>query len=153
MKKLALILIAFYQRHLSPHKGFCCAYRQHTGHASCSELGRRSIRRHGLLKGLRILRRRLVLCGVAHRRYSPSVPRPPAAQRGDCDLNCCDVPTDGACGHCHGFDSCHGFDGNCRPHVLDGCDACSCEWPRKKHPPHGADTEASVHIPPHRSPA
>ena len=27
--------IRFYQRRLSPHKGFCCAYRAHTGRRSC----------------------------------------------------------------------------------------------------------------------
>ena len=43
--------IGAYQRYLSPYKGFCCAYRAHTGRASCSALGARVIRRHGLLAG------------------------------------------------------------------------------------------------------
>lgn len=85
MKSLALAAIRFYQRHLSPHKGFCCAYRQHTGAGSCSELGHRAIRRHGVFQGLGVLNRRLTLCGVAHRRFDPRV-RPLAAQRGDCDV-------------------------------------------------------------------
>ena len=59
MKQLALAAIRLYQRHLSPHKGFCCAYRVHTGRASCSSLGYRAIRRFGLWLGLVILHRRL----------------------------------------------------------------------------------------------
>jgi uncharacterized protein len=32
--------IGAYQRYLSPHKGFCCAYRVHTGRRSCSAYAR-----------------------------------------------------------------------------------------------------------------
>ncbi len=37
MQRLVLWAIEVYQRHLSPRKGFSCAYRCHTGHASCSQ--------------------------------------------------------------------------------------------------------------------
>jgi len=99
MKQIALAAIRLYQHHLSPHKGFCCAYRCHTGHASCSLLGYRSIRRFGLGRGLLLLRQRLVKCGIAHRRHAL---RPGAAfrqQAGFCDLSC-DLPCDGDCSPC-----------------------------------------------------
>ena len=56
------LLIASYQRYLSPYKGFCCAYRVHTGRASCSSLGRRAIRAHGLFGGLVLLSERFKRC-------------------------------------------------------------------------------------------
>jgi putative component of membrane protein insertase Oxa1/YidC/SpoIIIJ protein YidD len=92
MKLLALRLIEFYKRHVSPRKGFSCAYRCHTGRASCSTLGYRAIRRHGVLRGVGLLRQRLHLCGVAHRRWSPPA-RPLKAEAGLCDMGC-DVPCD-----------------------------------------------------------
>ncbi|VEB44117.1 Uncharacterised protein [Chromobacterium violaceum] len=50
-KWLALCLIRIYQRHLSPRKGFGCAYRAGTGRAGCSGLAFRAIRRYGLRRG------------------------------------------------------------------------------------------------------
>jgi putative component of membrane protein insertase Oxa1/YidC/SpoIIIJ protein YidD len=52
VKTLLLTLIRLYQRHVSPRKGFACAYRVHTGCASCSHLGYRAIRRYGVWQGL-----------------------------------------------------------------------------------------------------
>lgn len=98
MQALLLALIRFYKRFISPHKGYGCAYRVYTGHASCSTLGYRAIRRHGAWTGLGLLKRRCRLCGVAQRRHAP-VHRPLAAQRGDCDPGCdgdgCDLPSCG----------------------------------------------------------
>ena len=62
MKKMALSAISAYQRHLSPLKGYSCAYRLHAGGASCSAYGRRVIERHGVALGLALLRRRLFAC-------------------------------------------------------------------------------------------
>ena len=121
---LVISAIRFYQRRLSPHKGFCCAYRAHTGRQSCSTLGLRAVRRYGALTGLAVLRRRLYLCGVAHRRYGMAR-RPALAQRGDCD---CDLPCD--------FD----FSG------LGSCVDCgSCDWGSGKKKD---KDETRVHIPP-----
>ncbi len=97
MQRLALAAIRFYQRRISPHKGFCCAYRVHTGGASCSTLGYRAIRRFGIWRGLTLLRRRLAKCGVASQRQRAQRPechthasrhaKPPhwQAQAGYCD--------------------------------------------------------------------
>lgn len=124
MRGLALAAIGLYQRYVSPYKGFCCAYRAHTGGASCSALGARVIRRHGLLAGGVLLRQRLRRCGEVHRRIHPAPRRPPASQRGDCDLGCmpdCDGPCDGPG---KGFPRLSG--------ALDCCDCCSCDWPGRK---------------------
>jgi len=142
MRTLILTAISAYQRYLSPHKGFCCAYRVHTGRKSCSALGFRAVQRFGIWTGLGILRRRLYLCGVAHRRYSPPHKRPHRAQRGDCDLPCdlnCDFPS---------IDGC-----SLLGDVANGCDCgseCgSCDWPDRKRKERGQ--EKYVYIPPNVS--
>jgi putative component of membrane protein insertase Oxa1/YidC/SpoIIIJ protein YidD len=58
----AIALIGGYQRYVSPHKGFCCAYRAQTGRPSWSEFARRAIRRLGLIEGLLLLRLRFAAC-------------------------------------------------------------------------------------------
>ncbi|MGE5491384.1 MAG: membrane protein insertion efficiency factor YidD [Actinomycetota bacterium] len=133
MRRLLLAAIVGYQRYLSPHKGFHCAYRVHTGRQSCSALGYRAVRRYGVLAGLAILRRRTYLCGVAHRRHSP--PPNPAfhGQRGFCDCACdlpCELPSADFCGS-----------------ALDCASYCGgCDWPSRDRKTD--DKEQSVHIPP-----
>lgn len=130
MRPLALALIRIYQRFLSPWKGFHCAYRVHTGRAGCSALGFRAIRRFGVLGGLRLLRQRTALCGVAHRRFGPAVFRPPVSQRGDCDVGGCDLPGDG--GDLPGK--------RCLSQVFDcGCDFANCDGPDRKRKKEGKD--------------
>lgn len=153
LRDLALLAIRGYQRFLSPYKGFCCAYRSHTGRCSCSTLGFRAVRRYGTLRGLAVLRRRMYLCGVAHRRYAPMPTRParpPRAQRGDC---ACDLPCDFGGGGASGAGDCDAGD------VLNGCSNCQgCDWPssskrkerdyRRYH--RDAKNERHVYVPPAR---
>ena len=54
---LALAAIRFYQRRISPHKGFSCALRVATGGASCSAYGYAVIARFGLARGLGLLQK------------------------------------------------------------------------------------------------
>jgi putative component of membrane protein insertase Oxa1/YidC/SpoIIIJ protein YidD len=89
---LALWAIRLYQRVISPRKGFRCAYRAYTGHASCSALGYRAIRRFGVPGGIAVLNSRLHKCGVAHRRYRPSPQAMLAGQAGFIDCDCGDAP-------------------------------------------------------------
>lgn len=99
-RRLALALIRAYQRWISPYKGFACAHRVRLGGPSCSKVGARLLRRHGLRKGLPLLRLRLRHCGEVHRKaWTPY--RPLAAQRGDCDFDCggCDLDV-GDCADC-----------------------------------------------------
>jgi putative component of membrane protein insertase Oxa1/YidC/SpoIIIJ protein YidD len=88
MKKIALLAIRFYQRCISPIKGYRCAYAVHSGRASCSGLGYRAIRRYGLWRGLGVLDSRLEQCGIAYRRHAPSQL---TRQAGECDGGDCDV--------------------------------------------------------------
>jgi putative component of membrane protein insertase Oxa1/YidC/SpoIIIJ protein YidD len=46
-------LIRGYQRRISPHKGFSCAYRVAHGGTSCSEAVRQAVVRRGVLRGVR----------------------------------------------------------------------------------------------------
>jgi len=120
--RLALAAIRGYQRHLSPHKGFSCAYRVATGRASCSHHGYRVIERCGLWTGLALLRRRLRLCGEVHRSRlaARTAARNPVLhyQRGDCvpcdcDASCLpDLPCD--------MSDVSWRDADCV------CDACQC---------------------------
>lgn len=123
-RPLLLPAIRLYQRWLSPLKGFRCAYCAYTGRATCSNLGLRAIRRFGTWRGLAVLRRRLYLCGVAHRRYACVPKRVFRQYRGDCDL-ACDLPIDASCDWT-GKDGCD---------ITDACrfaDCGSCDLPSRK---------------------
>lgn len=132
MKALALAAIKLYQRNISPHKGFCCAYAAYTSDASCSALGYRAIRRFGVLVGLFVLDRRLARCGMANRIAKGARPMPMPMQRqsgyidcggcdaGGCDAIGCDTPLGSSNWSCHEFLK-----------ILDGCSGCSCDWPTR----------------------
>lgn len=127
MKALALLAIRGYQRWLSPHKGFSCAYRSWCGHASCSTLGLRAIRRFGVWRGLQVLDGRLQQCRLAHEAIGTAPRRRPRSQAGDCDCGGCDI------GHC---DLPDGRGGLCKAcNVCDFCDVCDCDWRRKDKEP------------------
>ena len=107
MKAFALLSIKAYQRFISPHKGFCCAYHAHTGNKSCSVLGFRAIRRYGVVSGIAILRQRFRRCAVAHKRYSPRRLGPNYRKQGGfcdagCDVSGCDMPCDVSALDCNG---------------------------------------------------
>jgi len=127
------------QRYVSPYKGFCCAYRAHTGRASCSVLGYRAVRRHGVFAGLALVRQRTYRCGVAPRRYRLRPDPALHAQRGDCDVSC-DLPCDGGCDLPNGGGASDVCD------WLSCCDCSGCDWPdRKRKSP---EAEQYVYIPP-----
>lgn len=126
MRYLVITAIGLYQRHLSPRKGYRCAYGHHTGHASCSHLGYRAVRRYGAWKGLTVLRGRLFLCGVAHQRHHVVPTATLGLQRGVIDIDC-DVGDATGC-----------------------CDVASCEWPQSRRK--SGDQLKYVHIPPKRRP-
>ncbi len=117
MRTLLLALIRLYQRHLSPRKGYDCAYRLHCGGAGCSGLGLRAIRWKGSWTGLWLLRERLARCAAVHAQAHPQR-RPPALQRGDCDCGGCDLPGAEGCSGCDVGDVCDLGD------ACDCCDAC-----------------------------
>jgi len=122
LASLALCAIRGYQRHLSPHKGFRCAYRCATGRDGCSGYGYRVIGRFGLLAGLKLLRRRLRLCGETYRRRLVAPDPVLRYQRGECDPGC-----DASC-----LPDLSSSQLNC---LCQGCDACNpigdCGNPRR----------------------
>lgn len=147
VRRFVLAAIRAYQRYLSPFKGYACAYRVHTGHASCSTLGFRAVRKHGVRRGLAILRERTYRCGVVHRRYMSNPRRRfgnlrSASQRGECDPGC-DLPCDPGCDLPSGGTLARALD------CLSDCGCGSCDWPKK---PQGRDKkpEQHVYIPPKR---
>ncbi|MFZ4875510.1 membrane protein insertion efficiency factor YidD [Janthinobacterium sp. Mn2066] len=115
---LALWVIRAYQRHLSPYKGFSCAYRVLTGRDSCSGYGYRAIARHGLITGWALLRRRLHACGTRHREHLAQHPSTFMTARHRAQAGFCDLPTTD-CGDC----SCDWG---------DALDLLSCDWPHRK---------------------
>ena len=104
-KQIALWAIGLYQRHLSPRKGYSCAYRVHVGGTGCSGFGKHAIRKHGVLLGLVLLRRRFAKCAWHAHQTVPTpafsaTTRPrgygPLSRQGgfvDCDCGGCDVPS------------------------------------------------------------
>jgi putative component of membrane protein insertase Oxa1/YidC/SpoIIIJ protein YidD len=97
MRIAALRGIRFYQRYLSPLKGFSCAYRIHTGKESCSAYGYRMIERFGLQKGWGLLRRRMQACAQVacdcRTSRTAAMTRRRALQAGYCDVPSCDAPS------------------------------------------------------------
>jgi putative component of membrane protein insertase Oxa1/YidC/SpoIIIJ protein YidD len=140
MRSVALAAIRLYQKYISPYKGFCCAYRVHTGRASCSTLGYRAIRRHGVFGGIALIRSRTHLCGVVHRRQSSHPLGTLHPQRGGCDFGC-DLPCDPSCDLPVG----RFFSGICD--FVNCCDCGSCDWPDRRRKKAAKD-EQYVYIPP-----
>ena len=87
-RRIAVSLISFYQRRLSPHKGFCCAHRVWHGSESCSQYAREAVAENGLFRALPLLKKRLKECGVAgkalqERRRLMSLEEVPEIPAGD----------------------------------------------------------------------
>lgn len=98
MRRAAIAAIRAYQRHLSPRKGYGCAYRLVHGGSGCSGVGLRVIRRYGLAAGLLLLRERTRRCSAAHHQARAHRRLAAPHQRGDCDIGCLDcLPCDAAC--------------------------------------------------------
>ncbi|HET8704696.1 MAG TPA: membrane protein insertion efficiency factor YidD [Pseudomonadales bacterium] len=66
MRKLIVALIEFYQRYISPYKGFKCAHAYLHGGDSCSASIKKIIIEHGVLKGYTLVRHRFAACRQAH---------------------------------------------------------------------------------------
>ena len=129
MKHIALAIIIFYRRFVSPYKGFSCAYRAYSGRSSCSAYGYRAIERHGIFTGVALIKRRLKRCGNEYRKrrgkeaYRPMSAGYRRAQAGFCDIGC-DV------GGCDAVDI-----GSCACDGLNGCSPSPCDfgdWGRRK---------------------
>ncbi|MEO0830636.1 MAG: membrane protein insertion efficiency factor YidD [Pseudomonadota bacterium] len=79
---MSLLAIDLYRRHVSPRKGFACAYRVAHGGASCSAFARQRIARVGAFRAVRPIRQRFADCREAARELAAQTG---AAQRADQD--------------------------------------------------------------------
>lgn len=82
----AVAAIGLYQRYVSPHKGYCCAWGVHTGKTTCSAWGPRVMGRYGLVQGWALLMRQFRRChqaAVVLRAQSLSLADTPPAPLGE----------------------------------------------------------------------
>lgn len=64
-KKMCVTSINGYQKYISPHKGFACAYRVlHDGN-SCSQAGKELIQEFGVIKAIPLIRKQFQDCKSA----------------------------------------------------------------------------------------
>jgi putative component of membrane protein insertase Oxa1/YidC/SpoIIIJ protein YidD len=136
-RDLLLAAIRGYKRHVSPRKGFACAYRVHMGACSCSTLGLRAISRYGAWRGAGVLRLRLRECHLVAQALRARHLPVRAGQAGFID---CDLPCDGSCidvSSCSCGDM-FSADSACEAATCVGCDGCDdCgdwSWGRGKAP-------------------
>jgi len=54
--------IDLYQRYISPHKGYCCAYRFYSNKMSCSEFAKKCFMKYGFKKSFILSRHHLKKC-------------------------------------------------------------------------------------------
>lgn len=126
----AIYAISLYQRHLSPYKGFRCAYRAHTGRCSCSEYAKKIVRRLGVFALFVAMPRQFSRCRLAYHAImaidSENNRRNRRRQRRDSSWDCSGLD----CGGCdinpfslfnHKPESSH-----CDL-PLDGCDIGPCD--------------------------
>jgi putative component of membrane protein insertase Oxa1/YidC/SpoIIIJ protein YidD len=115
MRAVVVLLIVFYQRYLSPYKGFRCAHAVYHAGPSCSSAVSGIVERAGLLRGLPLIRRRFAECRLAARALrleSEEEKRRRRRERWTPDCDCGDacVPLDALqCADCSALD-CSGLD-------------------------------------------
>ena len=136
-KRLSLWLIGLYQQHLSPRKGYACAYRVAHGGTGCSGFAKHRIAEVGVLSAMPDIRQRFADC----RRAAEENPNSRRNRRARNDRsNSCDQGMEAAdccsalssfrfCGRASDIDvmprgggNCIDIDASCKG--CDGCDAC-----------------------------
>ena len=112
MKKwsFAVVTINGYQRYISPHKGFCCAYRVVRGGDSCSEFAKQAILQNDFWHSLSTIRKRFIECKEAAVYYNLQKEQDKKEGGGICH------PIDAL--HCVPTEMCGGI----------GVDACACSF-------------------------
>ncbi|WP_071608874.1 membrane protein insertion efficiency factor YidD [Entomohabitans teleogrylli] len=110
MARVWILLINGYQRYLSPHKGFRCAFGALHHSSGCSEAVKQIIQRQGLTGGWPDIRQRFADCRQAAEQLEKR--RDKEKKRNRCD--CMDFA------HCQPPDSCS------VPRLPGGPDSCDC---------------------------
>lgn len=82
-----------YQKHISPKKGFSCAYRVLHGKESCSEFIKRTILEQGLIEAIAISRHWLQACKAANQVLRSKIETPdpnkkPQRRHRDSEKHC-----------------------------------------------------------------
>jgi uncharacterized protein len=99
--RLALAAIGGYQRHLSPRKGFACAYRVAHGGTGCSGYAKQAIGTHGLIRATPLIRTRFSDCRDAAKELQEAKAQRKKDKWYDnacvhgCDCSGCDLPLRG----------------------------------------------------------
>lgn len=114
LSRLALAAIAGYQRHLSPRKGYACAYRVAHGGMGCSGFAKVAIADHGLRRAIPAIRLRFAACRDAAEELREQKRKRQKDSWYDCGCGGCDLPTPRGCGKADTT-----LDGDCTP------DCCS----------------------------
>lgn len=99
MRNFFMALIVFYQRFMSPYKGFSCAHRVVNNGMSCSEAVRLIVAEHGVISGIPLMRQRFRSCHLAYRSLQDRKPEKDRKHRpyrcwmseADC-AECCFLP-------------------------------------------------------------
>jgi putative component of membrane protein insertase Oxa1/YidC/SpoIIIJ protein YidD len=84
--RIALGLIAGYQRWISPYKGFRCAHSVLHGGPGCSGYAKRAIREHGLWRAVGMVRQRFRDCRAAMHTLMTEQSEPPETGISEQDL-------------------------------------------------------------------
>ncbi|MFK7754533.1 MAG: membrane protein insertion efficiency factor YidD [Sedimentitalea sp.] len=135
ISRFALSGIGFYQTHLSPRKGYRCAYSVLHGGTGCSGYVKHAIRDHGLWSALRLCRARMAACKDAADELNKDRAKRKKTKRDGwayyCGVSLCaaapcssggqtpsSTPPDVADSGCTAPD--------CAPDCTPSCDFCSC---------------------------
>lgn len=92
MRSLLLSAIRFYQRIVSPYKGFCCAAGAYYGSDSCSTAIRKVIEEQGPVRGRKRIVQQFQLCRKASRAIRAEKKKPrrrPASDSVACFADVC----------------------------------------------------------------
>lgn len=104
MKWIVNGVISFYQAHISPRKGFTCAFRMLHGGDSCSQAVKKIVSGKGPVTGLGDIRARFSACRRAHKTLE-HCPGTVPEKAFECP---CDVPGVDGCGDPGNAGSCFG---------------------------------------------
>jgi len=122
LKYFVIAVIVFYQKYLSPYKGYSCAHAAYYRGDSCSTAISKIIRRQGLIAGWPAIKQQFTRCSHAYERYIEDDRKKKKPKRskkqGRCERYCDGLPCEII--NCLPVKSCKGFDS-------DACDLpCDC---------------------------
>ncbi|MDO9178456.1 MAG: membrane protein insertion efficiency factor YidD [Agitococcus sp.] len=66
MRHFFIFLITLYQKYISPHKGFKCAYACYHRSLSCSAMVKNIIAEHGVIAGWPMIKQQFANCHLAY---------------------------------------------------------------------------------------